>query len=144
MEKFEIKTEKASDVNKIKVALEKNGYKISDYLLGKIDAICLESIEKNKLENSRENLEILSSNLLKKSLKSIAVDMGSNLSMYENLEDKYVELISEEISRKIDNNKENYLDRKDIMILINDINKDKIISGGKFTDLVDDIMKKYL
>lgn len=119
------------------------GYRVaSPEVQNKIDKAVLEIINKHNLTNLEDNKNLLFDKILKFALERISQDLGGSLSLYENLEKVYFDLLVAEAREIIMADPDNFSDFKEINNLVKKINKNKILDNFKAGELIDTLVEE--
>ncbi|MFA5644385.1 MAG: hypothetical protein WC928_02545 [Patescibacteria group bacterium] len=119
------------------------GYRVaSPEVQNKINKAVLEIINKHNLTNLEDNKNLLFDKILKFALERISQDLGGSLSLYENLEKTYFDLLVAEAREIIMADPDNFSDFKEINNLVKKINKNKILDNFKAGELIDALVEE--
>lgn len=110
----------------------------TDRISGKLKKLADEIIEKHNLPKSSDNQALIKDTLLKNTLTRIAQDFGGNLRFKPNLEDRYLEILFNEIMTQAPE------DYEEIVALVKKYDKDNILDNNKKSELVSSLAEKLL
>lgn len=130
-----------SAITTIKNEIIKNNYKIlgNKSIGNKLEKIVDDMLKNKKVEDFSDFKNNLKDEIVKLSLEKIADNFGGSLSLYEDLEKQYYNIILKQARGKGDSFGEN-IDHDDFLDIVKVLNKKNILSKKIIGDLINSLM----
>lgn len=117
---------------------DRNNYRVNTpRVISKLEKSISEALDNLKLEDTEENRDRISNQILKRAIEAIAIDQAmSKISSFSNLEDAYLDILEGEILNR-PNIKDLVSDFSDLIKLIDEVDEKEILDKDSRSRLID-------
>lgn len=117
---------------------DRNNYRVNTpRVISKLEKSISEALDNLKLEDTEENRDKISNQILKRAIEAIAIDQAmGKISSFSNLEDTYLDILEGEILNRPDI-KDLVSDFSDLIKLIDEVDEKEILDKDSRSRLID-------
>lgn len=117
---------------------DRNNYRVNTpRVISKLEKSISEALDNLKLEDTEENRDRISNQILKRAIEAIAIDQAmGKISSFSNLEDAYLDILEGEILNR-PNIKDLVSDFSDLIKLIDEVDEKEILDKDSRSRLID-------
>ncbi|MGI6347954.1 MAG: hypothetical protein ACOXZ1_02040 [Patescibacteria group bacterium] len=117
---------------------DRNNYRVNTpRVISKLEKSISEALDNLKLEDTEENRDRISNQILKRAIEAIAIDQAmGKISSFSNLEDTYLDILEGEILNRPDI-KDLVSDFSDLIKLIDEVDEKEILDKDSRSRLID-------